>query len=47
MMPNGSVDPWHILGITIPGVQNCDQSDTTIRFMNGTGMFASHVVGKI
>jgi hypothetical protein len=35
VLGNGSVDPWHILGITSP-TRPCDQADETIRYMNGT-----------
>jgi hypothetical protein len=35
VLPNGSVDPWHILGITVPP-KMCDQSVELVRYMNGT-----------
>jgi hypothetical protein len=35
VLPNGSVDPWHILGITVPNY--CDQrQDDSVQFMTGT-----------
>jgi len=35
VLPNGSVDPWHILGITTPG--KCDRyEDKKVQFMTGT-----------
>jgi len=35
VLPNGSIDPWHILGITTEPLK-CDQKDVAVRFMTGT-----------